>query len=131
MKLELILKLLVFSVVVSLGGWFLLPQFVESYNPYLFFAVPAFLTVYQIIVISFIDYFFSDDVQKTTQFLFGTKVFKVLLSIAFVLTCYFVVGLNTVFLVIFLLYYMIYIFFDSWMYMRCNREHKRKLDQHE
>ena len=131
MKKELILKLVIFSLFVSIGGWYVMTYLVAVFNPFLFFAIPAFLTLYQIGVISLIHLYLNGDSDQCSRFLLGTKVFKVLLSIAFVLITYKVIGLNTPFLITFLLYYMVFIFFDSWVFIRCNKEHKRKIEKYE
>mgnify|MGYP001255355579 FL=1 len=104
-----------------------MPLYKSDYNPYLFFSIPAFLTFYQLGVILFIHKYIAGDINQSTHFMYLSKIFKVLASVVFILICYKIVGLDTLLLLIFLTYYMLFIAFDSWLFIRCNREYQKEL----
>ena len=127
MKLELSIKLIVYTVLVSLIGWLLLSLYKPDFNLYLFLSVPVFLMLCQVIIISFIHKYMCEDATQSMRFLFITKALKIVASIAFVLCCYKITGLDTLFFVVFLVYYLLFIVFDSWLFMRCNKEYKKEV----
>ncbi len=128
MKRKLFLVLIIFTAVVSVGGWLILeataPNMIE--RPH-FVAIPIFLGVYQAIAIGFIDRYITADPRDAAQYMILSKVLKVLCSVAFILFNYWLLGLNTPFLIAFILFYLAFIILDSWTFTYSNKVAKRKL----
>lgn len=135
MKKRLFLVLILFTLFVCTVGWYLVEKFAPSaISKWNFLAIPIFLAVYQAGVIGCIHRFVTTDSAQANNFMIISKVLKVLLSFVFILFNYWLMGLNvmnTPFLIAFILFYMAFIFFDSWALSYCNREAKRKFGEND
>lgn len=131
MRKMLGLKLLVFTAVITCIGWFVLTHFQPGYSFKLFIAVPVFLGLIESGVILFINKYLQNNGAGAERFVFINKLIKVFLSLAFILGVYMSMGLEKTFIIIFLTYYFAYIAFESWLFIRCNRELTQKTEQHE
>ncbi len=127
----LFLVLLVFTSVVSFVG-FSIKEFLNiEIGDVEFFSIPLFLMLYQLVVIVFLPLYFKKNYEKAVVFMSMSKLAKVICSIAFILGWFWFEGFNNTFLMTFLCFYLVYIFYDSWMFMHCNKVHVQKQKSNE
>ncbi len=126
MRKLLIIVLFLFTMLVAIGGVSLKTLMDIDVPTKAFLSIPLFLTLFQLTVVLVAPVFFKKKQDKAVAFMGGVKVAKILLSIAFILAWYWLAGMGTTFLMSFLVYYIMFIIYDSWMFMRLNRAYNNK-----
>ncbi|WP_018108537.1 hypothetical protein [Bacteroides propionicifaciens] len=116
------LKLILFTAVITGIGWLALSYFQPGFSFKLFVTVPLFLGLIESGVILFINKYLQNNGEGAERYVFINKLIKVALSLAFILIVYMRLGLDKTFVIVFVIYYFAYIAFESWLFIRCNRE---------
>lgn len=131
MRIRLGLTLILFTFIVALIGWSIVSYLQLELNLDAFLAVPIFLGLVEGGVILFINKYLQGSGRTNDVFLFVTKMSKMALSIIFALVGYKLLNWGTPFLIVFLVYYFVFIMFESWMFIKCNKALRQKIENHE
>lgn len=118
--------LVIFTVVIAALGWIVLSLTLPSFDIRVFLSIPIFLALLEGGVILCLNKYLKGVGHAKDRFLFLVKGVKVLLSIAFLLVGLYVMNQGKVFVSTVLLYYILFIVFESWMFIKCNKEIERK-----
>lgn len=121
MRKLLILVLAVFTAIVAIAGWSLSVLLDLSISPASVLSISLFLMIIQLIIIVMLPLFVNEKQDKSVAFVSVAKLVKMGCSGVFLLVWYALDRLDTTFLLVFAAYYVLYIFYDSWMYMQLNK----------
>lgn len=126
MRRALILILVVLTGCLIVAGFCLKELLNLPINSIELLSIPCYLFICQSLIIVYLPRYLKKHPNKLINYFSFTKVAKFLLSLVFIAVWYYVGGVNKIFMVTFLVYYIIFILFDSWMFMRCNKMHSIK-----
>lgn len=121
MRKLLILVLVVFTAIVAVAGWSLSVLLDLNISASSIVSISLFLMIIQLVIIVMLPLFVNDKHDKSVTFVSVAKLVKMGCSGVFLLAWYALDSLNTTFLLFFAVYYILYIFYDSWMYMQLNK----------
>lgn len=130
----LVSVLIVFTAITTLIG-FVVKEYIANIGVNIsnleFISIPIFLMLYQLIVVCLLPIYFRKNYEKAVAFMSMSKLVKVICSVVFLLSWFWIEEINSVFLMTFLVYYLAFIFYDSWMFMYCNKKHVQNTQSNE
>lgn len=131
MRSKLSLVLLLFTSVITVLGWLVLTLMQPVFKIEVFLSIPIFLALVEGGVILCLNKYLNGTDRSKDVFLILVKVIKIGLSLVFAVVGVKIMNWNNLFLLVFLIYYLFYIVFESWMFIKCNKEIKHKTVNHE
>lgn len=131
MRAKLSLVLVLFTFVITVLGWLVLSLIYPDFQVGLFLSIPLFFGLIEGVVILSLNKYINGEGRSKDVFLVVVKVVKLVLSIALAIVGLKIMNWSNLFLLVFLIYYLFYIVFESWMFIKCNKEIKHKTVNHE